>query len=321
MRNLFEMLMLVALWTTSAAQNPPVFSYQAVVRNQHNELVVNEEISVQVALYNDAPFGSAIYMEQHQVTSNSNGLISMLIGEGNSPAGDILAVVWSHAYMTTTLTLAGGYTATDTCRVTAAPYAYYADHISLAAIEEQLGDVDIVTAAALTDSLARYEPRAHLRDTLALFLQRGELSDSLDAALQNIITPATLHDSLQPYLTREEFNNSTFTQQQMQDALAPYVTQTDLTVALTDLQNTLADLLSIRSFVDEFTVPASPSSNFDLSFTPMNGRTVLMYINGVCVSTSCFSITNKTLTYRPANNGNKPLVSGDRIQLYYFYQN
>jgi len=35
----------------------------------------------------------------------------------------------------------------------------------------------------------------------------------------------------------------------------------------------------------------------------------------------CIRDSNKTLTYRPANNGNKPLVSGDRIQLYYFYQN
>lgn len=63
------------------AQNNDGISYQAVVRDSENHLVYNTELQVTVSLANSAT-GTAVYSERHTVTSNANGLISLLIGDG-----------------------------------------------------------------------------------------------------------------------------------------------------------------------------------------------------------------------------------------------
>ena len=44
-----------------------------------------------------------------------------------------------------------------------------------------------------------------------------------------------------------------------------------------------------------------------------------MYINGVRISNSAYSITGTTLTYNATNNGAYSLTASDRIQFDYYY--
>jgi len=44
-----------------------------------------------------------------------------------------------------------------------------------------------------------------------------------------------------------------------------------------------------------------------------------MFVNGIRISNSAFSVTDKVLTYNPAANGNYSLVPGDRVQFDYSY--
>ncbi|SHG94048.1 hypothetical protein SAMN05443373_105149 [Flavobacterium granuli] len=68
----------------------------------------------------------------------------------------------------------------------------------------------------------------------------------------------------------------------------------------------------------EFTATAS-QTNFTVTQTPLTGRIIKMYVNGVRISNTACSFSGTTLTYIPSNNGNYNLTAGDRIQIDFYY--
>ena len=270
----------VFLFTLVGAQTAPKFSYQAVVRNASNELVVNDSVSVRIQFYNHEVSGNAVYSELHHVTSNRNGLISLLVGEGAERVGDLSQVTWQDAVARTEITLRGGYSVSDVKPVTAVPLAFYTEHIPLQALEEHLGSTNLVSADALRDTLANY------------------------------VTLPALSDSLDNRPTRPELS----------DSLAHYVPLPDYEGALTAIMAALTDLQSVTTAMEEWTVPAVPTNVFLLDAEPLPGRASILYINGVCVSARAYNVNDRQLTYIPDFNGGKELEEGDRIQFYYHHK-
>jgi hypothetical protein len=74
----------------------------------------------------------------------------------------------------------------------------------------------------------------------------------------------------------------------------------------------------VREVADEFSATASQTS-FTLAQEPSVNSKVKMYINGIRISNTAYSISGSTLTYVPANNGGYALSLGDRIQFDYYY--
>ena len=74
----------------------------------------------------------------------------------------------------------------------------------------------------------------------------------------------------------------------------------------------------VREVANEFTATIGQTS-FTLTQTPSVNSRVKMYINGIRISNTAYSISGTTVTYLPANNGNNSLSSGDRIQFDYYY--
>ncbi|WP_188050681.1 hypothetical protein [Flavobacterium sp. GP15] len=60
-------------------------------------------------------------------------------------------------------------------------------------------------------------------------------------------------------------------------------------------------------------------TTFTLAQIPSTKSKVKMYVNGIRISNTAYSVTNDVLTYIPANNGNAILSDTDRIQFDYFY--
>ena len=83
-----------------------------------------------------------------------------------------------------------------------------------------------------------------------------------------------------------------------------------------------SDLLNrpalLREETDEFNA-SSGQTSFTLTRTPSTNSKVKMFINGVRISNTAYSITNNVLTYMPVYNGSYALTSGDRIQFDYSY--
>ena len=102
-------------------------SYSSVVRNSTtNELVVNENLTVTISIANSNG-GAVVYSETHSVTTNQNGLVTLLIGDGTGVTGSMSDVTWQTAYITSNYTLPDGSHVQNTAPVTAVPYALYAE--------------------------------------------------------------------------------------------------------------------------------------------------------------------------------------------------
>jgi len=74
----------------------------------------------------------------------------------------------------------------------------------------------------------------------------------------------------------------------------------------------------IREVANEFSATTSQTL-FTLTQTPSVNSKVKMYINGVRISNSAYSISGATLTYNATNNGAYSLTASDRIQFDYYY--
>jgi hypothetical protein len=74
----------------------------------------------------------------------------------------------------------------------------------------------------------------------------------------------------------------------------------------------------IREVANEFTATTAQTS-FTLTQTPSVNSKVKMYINGVRISNTAYSVSGVTLTYNGTYNGVYSLTTGDRIQFDYYY--
>ena len=258
MKKILTLLTLLFAITYICAQSPARLSYQSVVRNSENQLVVQEEIIVQFQLHNHSPLAPAVYSEQHTVTSNQNGLISLIIGEGTGQIGDLGAVTWNDAYICTQYSLAGEVMLADTQKITAVPYACYADKVPLSAIEEHLGSTQLVTINMLQDSLSQYTTHQELQNNISLLVSRQELADSmahtvspeeLSSAIDTLVGRQELADSLSHYIQQGDLDDAVgllVTRQELADSMAHTVSPEELSSAIDTLvgRQELADSLS-----------------------------------------------------------------------------
>ncbi|WP_216368589.1 hypothetical protein, partial [Limnovirga soli] len=74
----------------------------------------------------------------------------------------------------------------------------------------------------------------------------------------------------------------------------------------------------VREVADEFSATAAQTS-FTLTQKPSATSKVKMYINGIRISNTAYSVVDDVLTYNPANNGSYALSVADRIQFDYYY--
>jgi hypothetical protein len=121
-------------WTTIPvnAQIPNVFSYQAVIRNSKGDLLNNQKVSLRISILEGSSNSSSIYTEDHSVTTNTNGLVSIQIGGGKTVQGDFKTIGWSKGvfFVKTEVDLNGGssYTLSSIAQLLTVPYALHAKY-------------------------------------------------------------------------------------------------------------------------------------------------------------------------------------------------
>ncbi|EDM38506.1 hypothetical protein PBAL39_20575 [Pedobacter sp. BAL39] len=113
------------------AQAPKKISYQAVVRNNTNKLVVSQRVGVRISILQGSANGNAVYAETQGPTSNANGLISLEIGSGTPVSGTFSGINWGNGtYFIKTETDPNGgsnYDVVGISQLMSVPYALYAE--------------------------------------------------------------------------------------------------------------------------------------------------------------------------------------------------
>lgn len=115
-------------------------SFQAVVRNNANELVPNTTLNVAISVLDAS--NNVQYSETHTgVQTNQNGLLSLMVGDGTPTSATTMTdVVWNGASIRTVITLPGGATITNTTPVNAVPYALSAGNVDPAVVADAIAD-------------------------------------------------------------------------------------------------------------------------------------------------------------------------------------
>jgi hypothetical protein len=75
---------------------------------------------------------------------------------------------------------------------------------------------------------------------------------------------------------------------------------------------------SVQEVADELSASVGQVS-FSLTQIPSIKSKVKMYINGIRITNTAYTISGSTVTYNPANNGSYVLIAGDRIQFDYYF--
>jgi hypothetical protein len=117
------------LTSTTFAQVPQKMAYQAVIRDNSDQLVSNAPVGIQISVLQGSMFGAAVYVETQTPTTNSNGLASFDIGSGTPLLGTFSSIPWSGGSMFLKLEIdpTGGssYSVSNTTEITSVPYALY----------------------------------------------------------------------------------------------------------------------------------------------------------------------------------------------------
>jgi hypothetical protein len=115
--------------TSIFAQAPQKMSYQAVIRNSNDSLLISTPVGMRISLVQGTPSGTVVFSETQTATTNANGLVSLQIGTGTAVSGTFAGIDWAAGpyYVKTETDLNGGanYTITSSNELLSVPYALF----------------------------------------------------------------------------------------------------------------------------------------------------------------------------------------------------
>jgi len=130
MKKIIAICAAILMVTSVFAQAPEKMSYQAVIRDNLNALVMNSAVGMRISILQTTPSGTAVYVETQNPTSNANGLVSVEIGGGIVVSGNFATIDWANGpfFIKTETDPTGGisYSIIGTSQLLSVPYALYA---------------------------------------------------------------------------------------------------------------------------------------------------------------------------------------------------
>ncbi len=130
MRNILVGFFVCLISLNAWAQAPEKVSYQAVVRDNANALVVDKVVGMRISILRGSVTGTAAYVETQNPRSNTNGLVTLEIGAGTVVSGTFAGLNWSTGpyFIQTEIDPTGGsnYSILGVSQLVSVPYALYA---------------------------------------------------------------------------------------------------------------------------------------------------------------------------------------------------
>lgn len=104
-------------------------SYQAIIREASNNLLVNQNIGMRISIWQGSTIGTKVYEETQSTTTNENGLVTVKIGEGTVTSGSISGIYWKEGpyFIKSEIDPAGGssYSITAETQLLSVPMAMH----------------------------------------------------------------------------------------------------------------------------------------------------------------------------------------------------
>ena len=132
MKRLFYSVIVTLLFSLSAfAQNEGI-SFQGLARNAAGEVLVSQKISLRLSILLDTESGAVAYAETRQVTTNPQGIFSLVVGDDKAltKSTNFSSINWTPApkFIKVEMDPNAGtsYVAMGTSRLQAVPFAFHA---------------------------------------------------------------------------------------------------------------------------------------------------------------------------------------------------
>ena len=129
---LLTFLMQVFLISLSVSQAPQQISYQAVIRNSSGNLLAQQAVGIRLSIILGSELGSVVFSESHETSTNANGLVSLIVGNGVALNGSISSINWALGpyFIKTETDVDGGanYSIAETRQLLSVPYALHAEN-------------------------------------------------------------------------------------------------------------------------------------------------------------------------------------------------
>jgi uncharacterized protein (TIGR02145 family) len=131
MKNLLVLFFISFIALSGFAQAPQKFSYQTVIRNVSNQLLIGQTVGIKISILEGSANGSAVFAEIHAPQTNANGLATLEIGGGTLLSGNFANINWANGpfFVKTETDPNGGnsYTISSTQQLLSVPYTLYAE--------------------------------------------------------------------------------------------------------------------------------------------------------------------------------------------------
>ncbi len=130
MKNLIPALFLF-LALSSYSQSPQGIPYQAVMRNTDGSVMASSAVSLTFMFHDGTANGTVVYQESHSLTSNAQGLVTCVVGNGVVSQGNFININWGSGAKF--LHVMMGSVDLGTQQMLSVPYALYAEstHLSV----------------------------------------------------------------------------------------------------------------------------------------------------------------------------------------------
>ena len=129
MKKFSPLVMFLICSYVAFAQTPEKMSYQAIVRDANNTLLVDKLVGIQVSILQNSETGLEVYIETHSVVTNMNGLVVLEIGMGVT-SYDFSSIDWTNGpyfvKVETDLNGADNYSISGVSQLMSVPFALYA---------------------------------------------------------------------------------------------------------------------------------------------------------------------------------------------------
>jgi uncharacterized protein (TIGR02145 family) len=125
----FSMFITTFLW----AQAPQGIPYQAVMRNADGSVMTSSAVSLTFMIHDGSATGTVVYQESHALTSNAQGLVSCVVGNGVVSQGNFADINWGGGAKFLQVMMGSGANQVDlgTQQMLSVPYALYSNGVNV----------------------------------------------------------------------------------------------------------------------------------------------------------------------------------------------
>ena len=123
----------IILPTFISGQTIQSIPYQAMVRNTNGSVLSSTSIVITFKIHDVTTNGNVVLEETHATTSNTQGLISLNVGEGSAVSGTFSSINWGSAtkFLHVLMNAGNGNVDLGTQQMMSVPYVLYAEDVNV----------------------------------------------------------------------------------------------------------------------------------------------------------------------------------------------